>query len=152
MFCGKCGTQIKDTDQFCPNCGEENINYSPSLHIGKRVALQIGKGYENTSDDDSADHSAKRKVKKTKFLIGGICIVAVVCIALMLFKPSHKNNDKVKYSSKGLRGYVGEETIYFIQKDGVKKFLVAAKSGTSTPDQSKYVVLLETGAIELKRF
>lgn len=149
MFCRKCGAKLSEFDQFCPNCGEENINYSLSSHVKKRGTLQIGKIHVGTSNDDSADSSAKQKAKITKFVIGGVCVAAVICGALMLFKIPHKSSDKVEYSPKGLRGYIGEDTISFVRKDEVKKFTEKAKSGKSTPDQSKYIVLLETGAIEL---
>lgn len=37
MFCGKCGTQLSDTDKFCPRCGEKVIpiiveNEKPSVN------------------------------------------------------------------------------------------------------------------------
>lgn len=37
MFCGKCGTQLSDTDKFCPRCGEKVIpviveNEKPSIN------------------------------------------------------------------------------------------------------------------------
>lgn len=149
MFCRKCGAKLSESDQFCPKCGEENINYSLSSHVKKRSTFQIGKIHAGTSNDDNTDSSVKQKAKITKFVIAGVCVAVVICGALMLFKIPHKSSNKVEYSPKGLRGYIGEETIYFVQKDEVKKFTGKAKSGKSTPDQSKYIVLLETGAIEL---
>ena len=149
MFCRKCGAKLSESDQFCPKCGEENINYSLSSHVKKSSTFQIGKIHAGTSNDDSTDSSVKQKAKITKFVTAGACVASVICGALMLFKIPHKSSNKVEYSPKGLRGYIGEETIYFVQKDKVKIFTGKAKSGKSTPDQSKYIVLLETGAIEL---
>lgn len=30
MFCGKCGLQITDENEFCPRCGKRNLNYQPN--------------------------------------------------------------------------------------------------------------------------
>lgn len=149
MFCRKCGAKINESNQFCPNCGEENINYSQAFHVKKWGGTQRGKIHMDTSHDGNTDSSIKQKAKITNFLIGGVCAVAIVCGVLMLFKIPHESSDKVAYSPNGLRGYIGEEAIYFVRKDEVKEFTGKAKSGKSTPDQSKYVVLLETGTIEL---
>lgn len=153
MFCSKCGTQFSESDQFCPKCGKENINY-----VGENQKYSESSPFDDQRNQDRIIDGDKKVSKKKKWIIPvvvtGIVIVVGTLLAVFLVINGtiafSTSNSKVSYSSYGISGYLGKDGgIYFIESGEVKSFDGKFVSGRSTPDHTKYVVLAENGSLQL---
>lgn len=82
-FCSRCGSELRDGDIFCGNCGkkseiipEEKINIDKT-EAGQRPAEQA---FAEQPIDEISDPCCNSDNKKTALLIGGIAIVIVAAI------------------------------------------------------------------------
>ena len=154
MFCAKCGAQISGSDQFCPKCGKENINYAgPNRATPLETASTYVQGVQNAVSHNENIPSKEKKWILPVIIIG---IMAIICaIGFMLLKsmisgliPS--SNTKALWSPQGISGYIDKEgAIHFVDDGTVNSFEGKMKSGRSTPDHSKYLTLTEEGILQI---
>ena len=96
-FCKKCGNEIKDDLQFCPNCGAAS-----------------GENVSSNSPIIQAQTTASKK--RSKWIIAITCMMvatALIAIVLILFGNSKKKNN---YNANSYNSYTNET-----QPSGVEK-------------------------------
>lgn len=105
MFCGKCGTQLEDGTEFCPNCGE-NLG-APKKKIDASLMKYVA-------------------------IAGGVIAILLVAILLLgsisspkktikvLWKDLKRVETKSKDYKKYIKGYYGDDERY-LTEDGSKK-------------------------------
>ena len=153
MFCAKCGAQISESDQFCPKCGKENINYVKSLNETRVNTAEENPELQSTPADSNNSHAKKRTGILAVVIVGAVVVIGVLCFILFGNKGSNpfpSANSKVAWSPKGIGGYIdGEGAVHFVDAGEVKSFEGNIKTGRSTPDHTKYLVLSEDGVLQL---
>ena len=129
MFCSKCGNKITENDVFCPKCGEKNDNY---------VEL------------------VKNSFTLLKIIIPLAIVLIVAVVALLFINLLPKNTSLfsmsgIDYTSQGITAYCNSDksTGYFIYNDKVKEINAEIKTARSTPDLSKFIVLTNSGKLEM---
>ena len=154
MFCAKCGAQISESDQFCPKCGKENINYvkaTKDVSVDKSVAEPSES--PKISVDNGNEFAKKRKWILPVVIAGAAVAIGVICFIFFgnkRFSPFPSTNSRVAWSPSGISGYIdGDGAIHFVDAGEVKSFEGKMISGRSTPDRSKYLVLSEDNGLLL---
>lgn len=93
MFCDKCGSEIPNDSQFCPNCGNAVGPVSGDMHNTAYNKYYIAANYPNAQFTD------KSKKSKAPIIIVAvaavIAVVAVVAAMKFLYKPYMKPIDKL---------------------------------------------------------
>ena len=154
MFCAKCGAQIRESDQFCPKCGKENINFVESNKITqKKNAPTYSEGVQDTVSNGENKPLKQKKWILPLIIIGVIAVLGALGCMIFSNKGSGlipSTTNKVAWSPWGIYGDVDEEgTIHFVEDGIVTSFEGKMKSGRSTPDHSKYLTLTEEGILQV---
>lgn len=116
MFCNRCGAQVPDNSEFCPNCGNRMQPEAPAAPYGAAASVNTGyydpaagpadpnmaynpaQGYVAPAAAYAAPKPAKKKGGKIALLICGILVVvaaAAVAAFLLLGKPYAKPVEKM---------------------------------------------------------
>lgn len=153
MFCGKCGNEIKEGENFCSKCGTKVNNPAPS----------VDEETENTSDEQ-----LKKDMKKyTKIVLIGIPVIVIALLGLSFWitnaskpsaditKPSIKveteeekqarikeqeNNDKVEKIITEWAEYVRNSN------KGSVKYKSHKKYTTANNGKIIYMIIYDTGS------
>lgn len=159
MFCVKCGSEIKDTDHFCPKCGAKNENYIDNPVTAKTFKMkktdsrkeekpkeETKKQQEKQISENSGDITAVPDKKKGLKLILPLAAAAVVIIIGIIVIPgilkTTSVQSHVEYSKRGTSAYMDDNhTAYFFTDSGTIKLDGSAEDARTTPDYSKYVFL-----------
>lgn len=74
VYCSKCGTENKDDDNYCSNCGEriKKSKFEKQVKNFAEEAGQIGKKVEKKIDDIGEGKKKLYRSGKDKIL-GGVC-------------------------------------------------------------------------------
>lgn len=107
MFCRKCGSQIKDGVKFCVKCG------SPVDQTDNSASK---------SKDRIKDVKGKRKSKVSKKIIGIACVLAVVLVAIIVWRVS-------PFFQQKYEGEIIFETEYDIEGYFQECFIVSKNDG-----------------------
>ena len=121
MFCAKCGLKILANQQFCPNCGAKNENYS-----GEK----------------------KRRIIPLSAAI--VVVLGIAGSIFLLRKNSSSLSIHNEYVKRGAVGYVSAEgnASFLIDGDRVK-FSGGIVTARTSPDYSKYIILNDSGELLL---
>lgn len=82
-FCKNCGSELKDEDIFCGNCGQKSDAVSKEASTYANVAFE-----QVSSESASADGGKKNYKKRTAILIGGIAVAAAAIAGIILLFSS----------------------------------------------------------------
>ena len=156
MFCAKCGAQISESDQFCPKCGKENINYVKPVtpHIEKPAeGKPFTKAFTKLAAKPSTEPSPNPSPNKGRLLavgiIGAIVIAGILGLVLVRGKGANlfsSSANKAAWTPSGITGYIDKEgNLYFVEEGEVTSFEGKMTYGHSSPDHSKYLALTEEG-------
>jgi hypothetical protein len=146
MLCKKCGTQLAETDVFCPQCGAKN---------------RTGAQPSETAPHSRAKKRGKRagRAKATTVLVSLLLVLALgITIAWLVTgkaawllvgealgigtADTAEAADPVSYTAVGIIGYLdAERNVHFLDGATVTTFSGPVDQGHTTPDHSKYLVL-----------
>lgn len=84
MKCFKCGTEIKENEKFCSNCGSEIIKKENIDNIQK----------EENLDKNIESKPNKKKNNKIIFIIIGILVIATLGCVIFVMNKSNDTKDK----------------------------------------------------------
>ncbi len=48
MFCSKCGKQMKETDKFCPSCGNSVNGVTKTTPVGRKICRNCGANIDSS--------------------------------------------------------------------------------------------------------
>ncbi len=82
-FCENCGSELKDTDQTCPNCGAA---------VESSTAKDVKEETNTTNTNETPNNTEKKDNTKLYAIIGGIAgvVVLLIIILAMVFGSSYK--------------------------------------------------------------
>ncbi len=127
MFCGNCGSELKDTDKFCGNCGTEvpstkieNVEEQKAQVFANSMSKIIDTKIDITKPAEDLEYTHIKK-KKKRMLPVMLIIIGVMLLSVSLYV--FINKDKIFYSKDGKRTIM----IYMIGSDLESKYLSATK-------------------------
>lgn len=93
-FCENCGSELKDTDQTCPNCGAA-VENSTTKDVKNETTTA-------TTTNTTPNNAEKKNNTKLYAIIGGIAgaVVLLIIILAIVFGSSYKK--PIDYMFKGL--------------------------------------------------
>ena len=83
MFCGHCGSKMKETDRFCTECGAKP-EISSGIPPEPQPEISSGITPESQPEKESTPLSEEVNNKKALAIIGGVCALLVVMIVVGL--------------------------------------------------------------------
>lgn len=106
MFCGKCGTQLSDTDKFCPRCGErvQQVSVDKKVPSTDKSNINVHESLQSidSSTITNASNQKSGTLKKSifdndfiKFIIPAILLTVTFCLKCAknnTTETSSKNN------------------------------------------------------------
>jgi hypothetical protein len=107
MKCNKCGTEIKNKDKYCPECGKKADTSLELLKNDSQSQAIIKPPLAETKDEEVYEHGLKndsegilteftKKTKRKKIIAVGIIIIcAVIIIVSMYIYNENQNRNKV---------------------------------------------------------
>lgn len=84
-FCENCGSELKDTDKQCPNCGAAVVETTTKKDVKENPT--------NTTNTEKVNTNGEKN-KKTYALIGGIAAAVVIVLILIIALMSSANSYK----------------------------------------------------------
>lgn len=92
MYCEKCGTEISESQKFCPVCGAKNQEYSNAV-----LETVISKANEiaPATNDNIATNMFKKPIRRLMLMVVGI-VAVILCLAIGMGIFFHFNSDEYK--------------------------------------------------------
>lgn len=110
MFCGKCGTQLSDTDKFCPRCGEkvQPVSEEKEAPSNNQSNKNVHESFQsiNSSTITNASNQKPGTLKKSifdydfiKFIIPAILLTITFCLKCAKNNTTESSSEQDKATS-----------------------------------------------------
>jgi hypothetical protein len=85
MFCGECGTQNPDTNQFCKNCGKSLIKLQPSLVPAPSASVPVATSPAGTPIKITPEITVKKPGLRTQIGKRKFSLFSILCAVASFF-------------------------------------------------------------------
>ncbi|MBP3502638.1 MAG: zinc ribbon domain-containing protein [Clostridia bacterium] len=94
-FCENCGSELKDTDNVCPNCGAA-VEKTTKKDVKKDVKLK-------NEQEQTVNTNESKKNTKTFAIIGGAAALVVILLVIIIALCSGGYKKPLDYMCKGMQ-------------------------------------------------
>ena len=153
MFCENCGTQLQDSDKFCPKCGTPAPTPADPVKEEDTQGTEVSAGQTDVTVQKDAAENEKPKSKMGKVLIIVGAAVAVVLVAIIVSASRISNFVHKTFSSpEKYYQYVEKknaEELAEIVGDIYKYYVLDRKDAFQSTSNAKLAVELGEGGQDI---
>ncbi len=147
MYCSKCGRRIEDTIRFCPNCGAETQQPTPTQPAAVQItsAGKTGESAEKVSEKFSSCEERTNKWSRKRIITAASVLVIAIGIIVWLTLPL--NDDRSNLISLVQNGYLGNYDMVTVKEVLEYSFAGGEWDAGMTLDGQSYIVEYRTDEV-----